>query len=144
MNWLTNFVRPKIRALVQKENVPDNLWRKCTACEKMVFHRDLAANLFVCTHCGHHMRIGADLRLKLLFDGGNYTKIELPDIVVDPLKFKDQKRYIDRLKESQSKTGHKDAIVVAHGKLGGMSSVLAAFDFGGCPVDPVTTGPAAS
>ena len=130
MNWLTNFVRPKIRALVKKENVPDNLWRKCTACEKMVFHRDLAANLFVCTHCGHHMRIGADLRLKLLFDGGNYTKIELPDIVVDPLKFKDQKRYIDRLKESQSKTGHKDAIVVAHGKLGGMSSVLAAFDFG--------------
>ena len=62
MNWLTNFVRPKIRALVKKENVPDNLWRKCTACEKMVFHRDLAGNLFVCTHCGHHMRIDADLR----------------------------------------------------------------------------------
>ena len=129
MNWLTNFVRPKIRALVKKEDVPDNLWRKCTACEKMVFHRDLAANLFVCTHCGHHMRIGADQRLKMLFDGGNYTKIELPDINVDPLKFKDQKRYTDRLKDSQSKTGHKDAIVVAHGKLGGMNSVLAAFDF---------------
>jgi len=129
MNWLTNFVRPKIRALVKKENVPDNLWRKCTACEKMVFHRDLAANLFVCTHCGHHMRIGADERLKLLFDGGNYTKIELPDIQVDPLRFKDQKRYTDRLKDSQSKTGHKDAIVVAHGKLGGLNSVLAAFDF---------------
>lgn len=129
MNWLTNFVRPKIRALVKKENVPDNLWRKCTACDKMVFHRDLAANLFVCTHCGHHMRIGADERLKMLFDGGNYTKIELPDINVDPLKFKDQKRYTDRLKDSQSKTGHKDAIVVAHGKLGGLNSVLAAFDF---------------
>ena len=129
MNWLTNFVRPKIRALVKKENVPDNLWRKCSACEKMVFHRDLAANLFVCTHCGHHMRIGADERLKMLFDGGHYTKIELPDIHVDPLKFKDQKRYTDRLKESQSKTGHKDAIVVAHGKLGGLNSVLAAFDF---------------
>ena len=129
MNWLTNFVRPKIRALVKKENVPDNLWRKCTACEKMVFHRDLAANLFVCTHCGHHMRIGADERLKMLFDGGHYTKIELPDIQVDPLKFKDQKRYTDRLKDSQSKTGHKDAIVVAHGKLGGLNSVLAAFDF---------------
>ena len=129
MNWLTNFVRPKIRALVKKENVPDNLWRKCPACEKMVFHRDLAANLFVCTHCGHHLRISADQRLKMLFDDSHFTKIELPDINVDPLKFKDQKRYTERLKESQSKTGHKDAIVVAHGKLGGMNSVLAAFDF---------------
>jgi acetyl-CoA carboxylase carboxyl transferase subunit beta len=129
MNWLTNFVRPKIRALVKKEDVPDNLWRKCPACEKMVFHRDLAANLFVCTHCGHHMRISADERLKMLFDGGHYTRIELPEIVVDPLKFRDQKRYSERLKDSQSKTGQKDALVVAHGKLGGMNSVLAAFDF---------------
>lgn len=129
MNWLTNFVRPKIRALVKKEDVPENLWRKCPACEKMVFHRDLAANLFVCTHCGHHMRISADERLKMLFDGGHYTRIELPDIVVDPLKFKDQKRYAERLKESQSKTGQKDALVVAHGKLGGLNGVIAAFDF---------------
>ena len=129
MNWLTNFVRPKIRALVKKEDVPDNLWQKCPACEKMVFHRDLAANLFVCTHCGHHMRIGADERLKMLFDSGAYTKIELPEIVVDPLKFRDQKKYGDRLKESQSRTGLKDAIAVAHGKMGGVNSVIAAFDF---------------
>ncbi len=129
MNWLTNFVRPKIRALVKKENVPDNLWQKCPACEQMVFHRDLAANLYVCTHCGHHLRIGGDQRLAMLFDDGKYTKIELPDIVIDPLKFRDQKKYADRLKESQHKTGLKDAIVVAHGKLGGINAVMAAFDF---------------
>ncbi|MFN4281681.1 MAG: acetyl-CoA carboxylase, carboxyltransferase subunit beta [Alphaproteobacteria bacterium] len=129
MNWLTNFVRPKIRALVKKEDVPDNLWQKCPACEQMVFHRDLAANLYVCTHCGHHLRIGGDQRLAMLFDDGKYTKIELPDIVVDPLKFRDQKKYSDRLKESQHKTGLKDAIVVAHGKVGGINAVMAAFDF---------------
>ncbi|HEY4134433.1 MAG TPA: acetyl-CoA carboxylase, carboxyltransferase subunit beta [Alphaproteobacteria bacterium] len=129
MNWLTNFVRPKIRALVKKEDVPDNLWQKCPACEQMVFHRDLAANLYVCTHCGHHMRIGADQRLAMLFDNGKYTRIELPDIVIDPLKFRDQKKYADRLKESQNKTGLKDAIVVAHGKIGGINAVMAAFDF---------------
>ena len=129
MNWLTNFVRPKIRALVKKEDVPDNLWQKCPACEQMVFHRDLAANLYVCTHCGHHLRIGGDLRLGMLFDDGKYTKIELPDTIVDPLKFRDQKKYADRLKESQHKTGLKDAIVVAHGKIGGINAVMAAFDF---------------
>ena len=129
MNWLTNFVRPKIRALVKKEDVPENLWQKCPACEQMVFHRDLAANLFVCTHCGHHMRIGGDQRLAMLFDDGKYTKIELPDIVVDPLKFRDQKKYADRFKEAQNKTGLKDAIVVAHGKVGGINAVMAAFDF---------------
>ncbi len=129
MNWLTNFVRPKIRALVKKEDVPDNLWQKCPACEQMVFHRDLAANLYVCTHCGHHMRIGGDQRLAMLFDDGKYTRIELPDTVIDPLKFRDQKKYSDRLKESQHKTGLKDAIVVAHGKIGGIPAVMAAFDF---------------
>jgi acetyl-CoA carboxylase carboxyl transferase subunit beta len=129
MNWLTNFVRPKIRAIVKKENVPDNLWHRCPACEQMIFHRDLVANLFVCTHCGHHMRISAEERLKIMFDEGRYTMIELPDTVQDPLKFRDQKRYGDRLKESRAKTGHKDAIIVAHGRMGGLPVVIAAFDF---------------
>jgi acetyl-CoA carboxylase carboxyl transferase subunit beta len=129
MNWLTNFVRPKIRAIVKKENVPDNLWHRCPACEQMIFHRDLVANLFVCTHCGYHMRISAEERLKALFDEGRYTEIELPDTVQDPLKFRDQKRYGDRLKESRAKTGHKDAIIVAHGRMGGLPVVIAAFDF---------------
>jgi acetyl-CoA carboxylase carboxyl transferase subunit beta len=128
MNWISNFVRPKIRALVQKE-VPENLWRKCPACAQMIFHRELEANLLVCPHCGHHMRIGAGERLKMLFDDGQYQTIELPDVPVDPLKFRDRKRYAERLKEAQAKTGGKDAIRVAHGEMGGQPVVIAAFDF---------------
>jgi acetyl-CoA carboxylase carboxyl transferase subunit beta len=129
MNWLTNFVRPKIRALVSKKEVPDNLWMKCGNCEAMIFHRDLEENLHVCQHCGFHMRIDPVRRLRMLFDGGEYQAIELPKVPVDPLRFRDQKRYTDRLKEAQSKTGRSDALVVAHGRMGGMPVVVAAFDF---------------
>ncbi|QJE74624.1 acetyl-CoA carboxylase carboxyltransferase subunit beta [Aerophototrophica crusticola] len=129
MNWLTNFVRPKIQALVSKKEVPDNLWHKCPGCGAMIFHRDLEENLHVCQHCGHHMRLDPMRRIKMLFDAGFQT-IELPKVVVDPLKFRDQKRYTDRLKEAQAKTGRQDAIVVAHGKINGHQAVVAAFDFG--------------
>lgn len=130
MNWLTNFVRPKIRALVSsKKDVPDNLWHKCPSCEAMIFHRDLEENLHVCQHCGFHMRLDPPKRLAMLFDP-NYQTIELPKPIVDPLKFRDQKRYTDRLKDAQSKTGRPDAIAVAHGKIGGQPAVVAAFDFG--------------
>jgi acetyl-CoA carboxylase carboxyl transferase subunit beta len=129
MNWLKNFVRPKIRALVSKADVPENLWHKCTACEQMIFHRELSANLFVCTHCSHHMRVSAKDRLAMMFDSESFQTIELPDVLDDPLKFRDQKRYSDRLKESRSKTGNNDAILVAHGKIGGIPAVIAAFDF---------------
>ncbi len=130
MNWLTNFVRPRIRALVQKEDIPENLWHKCPGCEQMIFHRELAANLHVCPHCGHHMRISAEERLKAVFDDDSYQTIELPQSVDDPLKFRDQKRYSERLKETRAKTGAHDAIMVAHGKIGGIPAVSAAFDFG--------------
>ncbi len=130
MNWLTNFVRPKIRALVSsKKDVPDNLWHKCPSCEAMIFHRDLEENLHVCQHCGFHMRLDPPKRLAMLFDP-NFQTIELPKPIVDPLKFRDQKRYTDRLKDAQSKTGRPDAIAVAHGKIGGHAAVVAAFDFG--------------
>ncbi len=129
MNWISNFVRPKIRALVQKTEVPENLWLKCDACGAMIFHRELEASHRVCPHCGHHMRIGPGERLALLFDGGEYQRIELPDVPADPLKFRDKRRYSERLKEAQSKTGEKDAIVVAHGTLGGKPLVAAAFNF---------------
>jgi acetyl-CoA carboxylase carboxyl transferase subunit beta len=129
MNWISNFVRPKIRALVNKTDVPDNLWEKCPECSQMVFHRELEKNLRVCPHCGHHLRISVSERLKLLFDGGEYNKVEAPPIPVDPLRFRDRKRYSDRLKESQSKTGQKDALVVAHGKIGGVNAIVAAFNF---------------
>ena len=128
MNWIANFVRPKIRALVHRE-VPENLWHKCPSCAQMIFHRELEAKNRVCPHCGHHMRIGARQRLSLLFDDGEFNLIELPETPVDPLKFRDRKRYGERLKEAQAKGESKEAILVAHGKIGGMSTVAAVFDF---------------
>jgi acetyl-CoA carboxylase carboxyl transferase subunit beta len=129
MSWLTNFVRPKIRALVRKTDVPENLWDKCPGCGQMIFHRDLEANLRVCPQCGHHMRIEVKKRLELLFDGGAFERAELPRVEFDPLKFRDRKRYSDRLKEAQSKTEEQDAIIVAHGLVGGLKMVVAAFNF---------------
>jgi len=132
MSWLTNVVLPKIRAVVSaKREVPDNLWTKCPACGQMLFHRELEANLNVCHACGHHMRIDAKRRMGVLFDKGEYTRIELPKPVVDPLKFRDSKRYVDRLKEAQAVHGpNRDAILVAHGKIGGHDAVVAVFEFG--------------
>lgn len=129
MNWLTNYVRPKLQALVRPKEVPDNLWHKCPGCGHMIFHRDLEKAMRVCAHCGHHMRLSVKKRLEMLFDDGAYTRIELPKAADDPLKFKDQKRYTDRLKETRSKTAEQDAIIVAHGKMGGAPAVIAAFNF---------------
>ncbi|MGQ0664265.1 MAG: acetyl-CoA carboxylase, carboxyltransferase subunit beta [Pseudomonadota bacterium] len=130
MNWLTNFVRPKIRALVRKSDVPDNLWDKCPNCGKMIFHRDLDSNQRVCPHCGHHLRLSVSRRMELLFDDGAFTRIELPKTPSDPLRFRDHKRYTDRLKEAREKTGEADAVIVAHGRVGGRPVVIAVFDFG--------------
>jgi acetyl-CoA carboxylase carboxyl transferase subunit beta len=129
MNWLKNFVRPKIRALVRKDNVPDNLWHKCPSCEQMIFHRELTANLYVCTHCNHHMRVSAKDRLDMVFDPDSHQLVELPETIDDPLRFRDKKRYSDRLKETRGKIKATDAILVAHGKIGGVPAVVAAFDF---------------
>lgn len=130
MSWIANFVRPKLREWVGgRKEVPDNLWHKCPNCGQMIFHRDLTKNLRVCQHCDHHMRLGAKERLDMLFDDSAYEKVELQAPVTDPLKFRDLKRYTDRLKEAQSKTKAKDAILVAHGRVGGIQTVMAAFDF---------------
>jgi len=129
MNWLTNFVRPKIQKLVRPKEVPDNLWHQCPKCSEMIFHRELEKNLRVCVHCGHHLRMPVKARLKMLFDNETWTEIEQPSVTPDPLRFKDRKRYSDRLKEAQAKTGLKDAAVVAHGTMGGINAVVAAFEF---------------
>ena len=129
MNWISNYVRPKIRALVKKTEVPDNLWEKCPDCGQMVFHRELESALRVCPHCAYHMRIGAKARLAMLFDDGKYSRAELPAIAHDPLKFRDRKRYSERLREALSKTGEQDTIVIAHGDMGGYPTVVAAFNF---------------
>lgn len=130
MNWLTNFVKPKIQALMSpKVEIPENLWTKCTKCEHMLFHRDLLENLGVCHHCDNHMRISAKERLSNLFDNGIYTLQEIQKVVQDPLKFKDSKRYVDRLKEYRQKTGNEDSVLVAYGQVKGHSLVACLFDF---------------
>ena len=128
MNWLTDYVRPKLRQLVRRET-PDNLWHQCPNCSQMIFHRELEKELRVCTHCDHHMRLNAKQRLGMLFDEGRYDLVEPPAVPLDPLRFRDSKRYTDRLKEAQAKTSAQDAVLVAHGALGGMPVVIAAFDF---------------
>jgi acetyl-CoA carboxylase carboxyl transferase subunit beta len=129
MNWLTNLVRPKIQALMRKNEVPDNLWDKCDACNHMLFHRDLVENSYVCHHCHHHMRLSIQERLELLFDNKTFIKSTLPKVLADPLKFKDTKRYTDRLKDYRQKTGREDAIIVASGKINAQPAIVAAFDF---------------
>jgi acetyl-CoA carboxylase carboxyl transferase subunit beta len=129
MNWLTNYVLPKIRAFAKKD-VPDNLWKKCPSCEQMLFHRELAAHFEVCRHCGHHFRIGSQARLKLLFDGGSFEPIELPRVAVDPLRFRDRKRYPERLREAQNAAGPgSEAVTLGEGRIGGVAAIVAAFDF---------------
>jgi len=131
MNWLTNFVRPKLRALVARKETPENLWLKCPKCEQMLFMRDWEANQEVCTHCGHHMRIRPHKRLPHLFDEGKYELHPLPRVPADPLKFRDTERYDARLKKAQAKAeGATDALVVASGLMGGRMTVVAALDFG--------------
>jgi acetyl-CoA carboxylase carboxyl transferase subunit beta len=131
MSWLTNFVRPKLQALVnnQKNDVPDNLWTRCPSCEQMLFQKELNERLRVCKHCGHHLRLDAEQRLTMLFDEGQFATIKLPEVPHDPLKFKDLKKYSDRLKESQTKTGSDDALLVGKGFIQGTSVVIAAFNF---------------
>ena len=129
MSWLTNYVLPKIRALTRKD-VPDNLWRKCPSCEQMLFHRDLAQSLEVCHHCGHHFRIGSEARFKILFDDAVFEKVEAPKVPPDPLRFRDRKRYTERLREGQTALGAgSDAVAIAQGRIGGQPAVVLAFDF---------------
>jgi acetyl-CoA carboxylase carboxyl transferase subunit beta len=130
MNWLTNFVRPKLRALVARKETPENLWLKCPKCEQMLFTRDWEANQEVCTHCGHHMRVRPMKRLPNLFDEGKYELHPLAKPLVDPLKFRSTKRYDAQLKEASAKTeGAVDALIVASGPMGGRLAVIAALDF---------------
>ena len=129
MNWITNFVRPKVGALFSRREVPENLWTTCPECGTMLFHREIAANLNVCTNCDHHMTISPRERLGALFDGGVFTEVAVPEPVADPLHFRDQKPYPQRLKESRRATGEKEAMLVAEGEIGRTPVVVAAQDF---------------
>lgn len=129
MNWISNYVRPKIGSLFSKRDTPDNLWTKCPECGTMLFHRELTDNQNVCTNCDHHMHITPRARFTALFDGGVFNEVEVPEPIEDPLKFRDQKRYPDRMRAAQKATGEKEAMLVAEGEIGRTPIVAAAQDF---------------
>ncbi len=129
MNWITNYVRPTINSLFSRREVPENLWSKCPECGTMLFHRELADNLNVCTNCDHHLAISPRDRFAALFDGGVFTDVKVPEPIADPLHFRDQKKYPDRLKAAQKATGEKEAMLVAEGEIGRTPIVAAAQDF---------------
>ena len=129
MNWLSDYVRPKITSLFGRREMPENLWRKCAACGQMIFHRELTDNLFVCPNCDHHMQIAPRARLDSLFDARAWIETPLPEAPADPLKFRDQKRYPDRLREARTKTGEHEAMLVARGDIGGLHTVVACQNF---------------
>ena len=129
MNWINNYVRPRINSIFSRREVPENLWSKCDECGTMLFHRELSDNLNVCTQCGHHMAISPRDRFAGLFDGGIFVEIDVPQPVTDPLGFKDQKKYPDRMKAAQKKTDEKEAMLIGEGEIGRTPIVAAAQDF---------------
>ena len=129
MNWISNYVRPRINSIFSRRETPDNLWTKCDDCGTMLFHREVSTNLNVCTNCGHHMAISPRARFTALFDGGIFADVKVPVPPADPLQFRDQKRYPDRLKAAQKETGESEAMLVATGEMGRTPIVAACQDF---------------
>ncbi|MGY9048000.1 acetyl-CoA carboxylase subunit beta [Puniceibacterium antarcticum] len=129
MNWIANYVRPRINSIFSRREVPENLWTKCDECGTMLFHRELSDNLNVCTNCGHHMAITPRDRFTALFDAGNFAEVAVPEAIADPLQFRDQKKYPDRMRAAQKSTGEKEAMLVALGEIGQTPIVAAAQDF---------------
>ena len=129
MNWITDIVKPRLKDLVgKKTEVPDNLWHKCPGCGATLFHRDLTAQNYICSECGYHLKLPVEARIDLLFDEG-WQYVTPPTVLQDPLKFKDRKRYSDRLKEAQAKTKRPDALLIVKGTINAKKAVLALFDF---------------
>ena len=129
MNWLTNFVKPKLSALVKRNDVPENLWQNCPSCGNMIHHKDLKENLRVCNTCNHHFRMSADDRINLLFSKEETKEIELDKISDDPLSFSDKKKYKDRLKEYRKKTKREDAFILLNTKIGQSNIVCGLMNF---------------
>lgn len=132
MSWINNVVPPKIRSfLTTKKDTPENLWVKCPDSGQLVFHKDLENNLFVVPGSDFHMKMDAKTRLATTFDDGRWDDILVPDIMADPLRFRDEKRYSDKLREARTATGLQDAVKLGAGRLGGRDAVVAVqtFDF---------------
>jgi len=128
MNWISNVVRPKIRSILKRE-VPENLWIKCPETGQLVFYKDVEANQFVIPGSNYHMRMSPTARLKAMFDNETWFDIAVPEVPLDPLKFRDERRYVDRLKDARGKTGLKDAVKLGYGRLDGLALVVAVQDF---------------
>ena len=129
MSWLSN-IPPGIKNIFRREDeTSDTLWTKCPGCGEMIFHRDLEASHQVCPSCQFHLPISPEERLALIFDNGAYDVQPLPETVADPLKFRDEKKYIDRLRENRRKTGHQDAMVIASGEVDGVPAVAVVQNF---------------
>ena len=129
MNWISNVVRPKIRSFLNKKETPENLWIKCPDTGQLVFYKDVEQNQFVIPSSGYHMRISAPKRLATMFDAGEYEEIAVPDVQVDPLKFRDERRYADRIKDARTKTGFQDAVKLGIGRMEGQMVTIAVQDF---------------
>lgn len=129
MNWITNYVRPKINSMLGRREMPENLWIKDPETGEMVFHKDLEGNQYVVPSSGHHMRIAAKERLRFFFDGGKYDILENPKVAVDPLKFRAEKRYIDKLREDRAKTGLDDAVLAGTGTIKDLPILAVVQDF---------------
>src|SRR5579872_3903691 len=129
MNWISNTLRPKIRSMLSRREVPENLWIKCPETGQLVFYKDVEANQFVIPGSNYHMRMSAKARLKAMFDNETWFDVALPDVASDPLKFRDERRYVDRLKDARSKTGLNDAIKLGYGKFDGLGAVIGVQDF---------------
>lgn len=129
MSWLTNYVKPKLQKVLKAKDTPDNLWHKCKNCGQMIFHKEFLANQSVCAHCDHHERMSPADRFKFLFDNDSFELLDMPSVKIDPLKFRDSKKYPDRLKAARANTGDEDAIKAAVGKIGGQTAVVAVQNF---------------
>lgn len=129
MNWISNFVRPKINAIFSRKGTSETLWVKCESCSSMIFHKEFRQNLNVCPNCNHHMYMSPKERFLSIFDDGISSAIDYETPIQDPLNFKDTKKYVDRIKDAQKNTGQKEAILVSEGFLGGMKTVVACQDF---------------
>ena len=129
MNWITDYVPSKIKSIFVRRDMPDNLWVKCDSCGQMLFHRELKDNLNVCPACGHHMAITPRDRFRALFDGGVFVEIEVPEPIADPLSFRDEKRYTDRMRDARRKTNETEAMLVATGHIFQLEIVAAGQDF---------------
>ena len=129
MNWITDYVPQTVKSLFTRRDMPENLWTKCDACGQMIFHRELSENLNVCPNCNHHMAITPRDRFGALFDGGIFVEIEVPEATADPLSFRDEKRYSERMRDARRRTGEPEAMLVAQGAIFGLTTIAAGQNF---------------